>query len=64
MNYHKLIPICVIYDWAQYADPLTKDDAQLILQTEIDFFEEGQDGALSSADIKKCRTALKKVKAS
>lgn len=53
-----LIPACVAVDPMQIK---TLADVQYVLQHEIDLAEEGEDGALSGADLKAVRKALLKV---
>jgi hypothetical protein len=61
-KWSKFIPPCVIFDHAQYSDPISCGDAIAILQFEIDLAEEGEDGALQGADIESVRECLRKVR--
>lgn len=62
-RFESIIPTFVIFDHAQFNEPLTQSDAAYILRHEIDLFEEGEDGALSAGEITKVRAALRKVAA-
>jgi hypothetical protein len=54
-NLGALIPNCVSYDPFQVE---TLADVIYVLQHEIDCFDEGQDGALDSSEIRVVRKAL------
>lgn len=55
-----LIPACVVVDPMMQVKTLA--DVEYILQHEIDLAEEGEDGALSGADLKAVRKAFIEVR--